>query len=78
MGEMGLGEFFLFFQPSFGYICLEQPSVAFIGEGSERGFGGIFGRSARAACAGWSRLRFAGGEIDCAYVSHTLRVNHSF
>jgi hypothetical protein len=63
--------FFIFFLPSFTFICLQQPSFAFIGEGSERGFGGVFRRPARAAWAGWSRQRVAGGEMDCAYVSHT-------
>jgi hypothetical protein len=33
---------FYFFQPSFGYICLQQPSPAFIGEAPERGFGGVW------------------------------------
>jgi hypothetical protein len=46
--------FFIFFLPSFAFICLQQPSFAFIGEGSERGFGGGFGRPARAAWAGWA------------------------
>jgi hypothetical protein len=45
--------FFIFFT----FICLQQPSFAFIGEGSEWGFWGIFGRPARAAWAGRSRLR---------------------
>jgi hypothetical protein len=36
------GNGFLFFQPSFGYICLQQPSAAFIGEAPERGFGGVW------------------------------------
>jgi hypothetical protein len=40
---------FLFFQPSFGYICLQQPSFAFTGEVPEEAFGGIFRRPARAA-----------------------------
>jgi hypothetical protein len=43
---------FLFFQPSFGYICLQQPSFAFTGEVPEEAFGGIFRRPARAAWAG--------------------------
>ena len=48
--------FFIFFLPSFAFSSLQQPSFAFIGEGSERGFGGGFGRPTRAAWAGWSRV----------------------
>jgi hypothetical protein len=48
--------FFYFFLPSFAFSSLQQPSFAFIGEGSERGFGGGFGRPTRAAWAGWSRV----------------------
>ena len=29
---------FFIFQPSFGYICLQQPSFAFTGEAPEAGF----------------------------------------
>jgi hypothetical protein len=81
--------FFIFFLPSFTFICLQQPSFAFIGEGSGRGFGGLFGPSrprgqrwleptAGSAVACGYGGRVAGREIDCAYVSHTERVNHSF
>jgi hypothetical protein len=73
--------FFYFFLPSFAFSSLHLPSFAFIGEGSEKGFGGHFGRHAHAGWAGWSRVRLAplpaamarrtaGGEMDCAYVSH--------
>jgi hypothetical protein len=53
-----LAKFFIFFT----FIYLQQPSFAFIGEGSDRGFWGGVGHPARTACAGWSRLRQAGRE----------------
>ena len=67
--------------PSAAFSSLHLPSLVKVPTG-------VFGRPARAAWAGWSRLaasavawgyggRVAGGEIDGGYVSHALRVNHS-
>jgi hypothetical protein len=44
--------FLFFFLPSFAFSSLHLPSFAFIGEGSDRGFGGVFRRPARSAWAG--------------------------
>jgi hypothetical protein len=74
---------FYLFQPSFGFIRLHLPSLAFIGEGSERGVGGVFSlfrphglrwlepTEASAVACGYGG-RVAGVEIDCAYVSHVI------
>jgi hypothetical protein len=62
---------------------LHLPSLAFIGEGSERGVGGVFSlfrphglrwlepTEASAVACGYGG-RVAGVEIDCAYVSHVI------
>jgi hypothetical protein len=44
--------FIYLYLPLAAFICLYLPLFAFIGEGSKRGFGGLFGRPARAAWAG--------------------------
>jgi hypothetical protein len=73
--------FFYFFLPSFAFSSLQQPSFAFIGEGSERGFWRGFWPSRQdglrrpeptaASAVAWGYGgRVAGGEMDCAYVSH--------
>jgi hypothetical protein len=66
-----LANFFYFFfylhLVSFAFSSLHLPSLVKAPKGGLRGFLAIL---PRAGWAGWSRLRVAGGEIDCAYVSH--------
>jgi hypothetical protein len=66
--------FFYLYLPSFAFSSLHLPSLVKVPKGF---FWAIFGRPARAAWGGRSRLRPGGGEIDCANVSHTRRMNHS-
>jgi hypothetical protein len=67
--------FFIFFLPSVAFRSLHLPSLVKVPRG---GFDGFFRGPAGAAWAGWSRLRLAREEIDCAYVSHGLKIDHSF
>jgi hypothetical protein len=73
--------FFIFFYlhlPSAAFSSLHLPSLVKVPKG---GFGGVFGRPAKdglrrpeptaASAVAWGYGgRVAGGEMDCAYVSH--------